>query len=92
MHLLLQSRLKAFCESVISSKNRNYKIKKKWFVQAFIQYTFTRKRYLSISTSDGSKIRRVYAVACQGNSDCKLFLNQISTVHAIDAELKTGKV
>ena len=28
MHLLLQSRLKAFCGSVISSKNGNYKTKK----------------------------------------------------------------
>ena len=39
-------------------------------------------------TLDGSKIGRVYAVAREGYS----FLNQISTVRAIDVELKTGKI
>ena len=67
MHLLLQSRLKAFCGSVISSKNGNYK---KRLVQVYIKNASTRKIYLSISTSDGSKIERIYAVARQGNLDC----------------------
>ena len=69
--LLLQSRLKAFCGSVISSKYGNYKTKKR-LAQVYIQNASTRKIYLSISTSDGSKIGRVYAVVRQGNSYCNI--------------------
>ena len=70
MHLLLQSRLKAFYGSLISSKNGNYKKK---ISPGLYPKRFHQENIFVISTSDGSKIGRVYTVARQGNSDCNSY-------------------
>ena len=63
---------KRFVDVLLAAKKETIKQKKR-LVQVYIQNASTRPIYLSISTSDGSKIGRVYTVARQVNSDCNCY-------------------